>query len=71
MSGIEDQQMRDLRTHLEKELKTLGFEQKVEEALKAQLAQQVAWEARIKEACLQKIQQQQDLTKVDIELLTN
>ena len=35
MSGIEDQQMRDLRTNLEKELKTLGFEQKVEEALKA------------------------------------
>ena len=71
MSAVEDQQMKDLRTNLEKELKSQGFEQKVEEELKAQLAKQGLWEAKIKEACLQKIQQQQDLSKVDIELLTN
>ena len=71
MSAVEDQQMKDLRTNLEKELKSQGFEQKVEEELKAQLAKQGAWEAKIKEACLQKIQQQQDLSNVNIDFLTN
>ncbi len=34
MSSVEDQQMKDLRTNLELELKNKGFEQRVEEELK-------------------------------------
>ena len=71
MSGAEDQQMKDLRTNLENELRNDNYEMKVEEKLKQLLAGQPEWEKKIKDECLRVIQGQNDLTNVNIDLLTN
>ena len=71
MSGAEDQQMRDLRTNLENELRLDNYEGKVEAKLKELLAGESYWEKRIKDECLRVIQGQNDLTNVNIDLLTN
>ena len=44
---------------------------KVEEKLKILLAGQPEWERKIKDECLKVIQGQNDLTNVNIDLLTN
>ena len=67
----EDSQMQELRRDLEEHLRKKNFEQTVEAELKKQLGQQVEWEAKIKQACLTKIQACDNLANVNIDQLTD
>ncbi len=66
----EDHQMQGLRRDLENHLREKKFEQKVEDELKRLLSSQAQWEANIKQACLTKIQNEKELSNVNIDALT-
>ena len=67
----EDQEMTKLRQALEREVITEKFNNEVEGLLKQLLEREQTWEKDVKQKCLEKIQKENDLNKVDINKITD
>ena len=67
----EDQEMTKLRQALEKEVITERFNNEVEALLKQLLEREQSWEKDVKQKCLEKIQKENDLNKVDINKISD
>ena len=67
----EDQEMTKLRQALEKEVITERFNNEVEALLKQLLDREQNWEKDVKQKCLEKIQKENDLNKVDINKISD
>ena len=71
MQQQEDQEMTKLRQALEKEVITERFNNEVEALLKQLLDRDQNWEKDVKQKCLEKIQKENDLNKVDINKISD